>query len=110
MPVDFRSAHQSRWERCWRNGICQVCAQPLDAPPYVFLGGPDQIAHYFTEPPLHPWCAAYVTQACPMVVGRMAVSDTGGRLLGGRLLGGIPQGIRRQRLISSPHEHEEVRP
>jgi hypothetical protein len=67
--VDFRSAHHSKWVRCWVHGICQTCGLPLDTP-VVLLGGPNQLDSYFDEPPLHPWCAAYVIKACPMVAGR----------------------------------------
>lgn len=70
--VDFRSTHGARWKRCWQEGICQVCALPLIERPVVLLGGPNQLETYFTEPPLHPWCTAYVTRACPMVAGRMS--------------------------------------
>lgn len=69
--VDFRSTHHKRWERCWREGICQVCALGLTEP-IVLLGGPLQLETYFSEPPLHPWCAGYASKACPMVAGRMS--------------------------------------
>jgi hypothetical protein len=70
--VDFRTAHQSKWVRCWVEGLCQTCGEPLTLRPVVFFGGPNQVEKYFDEPPLHPWCAAYAQQACPMVAGRMA--------------------------------------
>jgi hypothetical protein len=70
--VDFRSAHNAKWQRCWLDRICQTCGQPLDRT-VVLFGGPNQIKPngYFTEPPLHPECAAYAAKACPMVAGRM---------------------------------------
>lgn len=70
---DFRTTHQAKWMQCWQQGLCQTCGEPL-ATPQAFLGGPNQAAPggYFTEPPLHPWCAAYATRACPMVAGRMS--------------------------------------
>jgi hypothetical protein len=68
--ADFRSVHHSRWVRCWTQGICQSCGEALGSP-VVMLGGPNQLAGYFDEPPLHPWCASYATRACPMVAGRM---------------------------------------
>jgi len=51
-------------------GICQTCGEPLTTRPVVLLGGPNQLTGYFTEPPLHPVCASYAIQACPMVAGR----------------------------------------
>jgi hypothetical protein len=69
--VDFRVAHHSKWVTAWIRRICQTCGQPLTQP-VVFFGGPNQLETYFTEPPLHPWCARYAEQACPMVAGRMA--------------------------------------
>jgi hypothetical protein len=70
--ADFRGIHNSRWQRAWRAGLCQVCGQPLDGTvPAVLLGGPNQLDSYFDEAPLHPWCATYTTKACPMVAGRL---------------------------------------
>jgi hypothetical protein len=68
--VDFRGIHNSKWQRAWTQGICQVCSEPLESP-VVMLGGPNQLASYFDEPPLHPWCASYTARACPMVAGRL---------------------------------------
>lgn len=70
--VDFRAQHDSRAQRCYLEGLCQVCSTPIERPPFVLIGGPRQLtALQFEEPPLHPECAAYVTHACPMVAGRM---------------------------------------
>ncbi|MBI3226607.1 MAG: hypothetical protein HYZ39_16290 [Mycolicibacterium cosmeticum] len=69
--VDFRAQHESRSQRCWREGLCQVCAKPITHP-IVLLGGPGHLAALqFDEPPLHPECAVYVSHACPMVAGRL---------------------------------------
>jgi hypothetical protein len=68
--IDFRSPHQTRYEKCWRGGLCQVCARPL-TPLAVFFGGPRQVrTRRFDEPPLCTPCAVYASQACPMVAGR----------------------------------------
>lgn len=68
--VDFRSQHESKVQRCWRESRCQVCGTILRHP-IVLLGGPNQLsALQFDEPPLHPECAVYVSHACPMVAGR----------------------------------------
>lgn len=70
--VDFRSQHQSRAQRSFIEGLCQVCATRIARPPIVFLGGPERVARLqFDEPPLHPECAVYVSRACPMVAGRL---------------------------------------
>lgn len=69
--VTFRSTHRATWEKCWQERRCQVCALPL-ATPLVLLCGPNQLEkRLFDEPPLHPECAFYAQQACPMVAGRM---------------------------------------
>lgn len=69
--VDFRSQHESRVQQCWRNYLCQLCGQPIGRP-VVLFGGPRQVgALQFDEPPLHPECAVYASQACPMVAGRL---------------------------------------
>lgn len=70
--VDFRATHHSKWLRAWTEGICQTCGRSLTVRPVVFLGGRNEFAGYFGEPPLHPECAAYAQRACPMVAGRQA--------------------------------------
>lgn len=37
--VDFRSQHESRVQRCWREGLCQLCGTSLGAV-FVLFGGP----------------------------------------------------------------------
>lgn len=70
--VDFRSQHDSKAQRSWREGLCQLCGTPILRPPIVLLGGPEQLARLqFDEPPLHPECAVYTSRACPMVAGRL---------------------------------------
>lgn len=69
--VDFRSQHRARSEAAWTQGLCQVCGDKLTVP-LVLLGGPNQLERLlFDEPPCHPECAAYASQACPMVAGRL---------------------------------------
>jgi hypothetical protein len=69
--VDFRSQHESKAQRCFLEGLCQVCGNSVTRP-IVFFGGPRQVAALqFDEPPLHPECAVYASQACPMVAGRL---------------------------------------
>lgn len=70
--VDFRSPHQGRYERCWKECLCQTCGNPLGELA-VFFGGPRQVRNRrFDEPPLCPPCAVYASRACPMVAGRQA--------------------------------------
>lgn len=69
--VDFRAQHESKVQRCWIEGRCQVCGKQIPEP-IVLFGGPRQVARLqFDEPPLHPECAVYVSKACPMVAGRL---------------------------------------
>lgn len=82
--VDFRSPHQGRYEKCWRGGLCQVCARPLTEL-CVLFGGPNQLRERrFDEPPLCTPCAVYASQACPMVAGRMTHYADRERLAEGR--------------------------
>ena len=68
--VDFRTAHNSRYRRCWTELRCQTCGRLL--PPWaIIFGGPRQLRTLrFDEPPLCPPCALYASKACPMVAGR----------------------------------------
>lgn len=75
--VDFRTQHEARVQQCWMRCLCQLCGQRID-PPIVILGGPNQVAALlFDEPPMHPECAVYASQACPMVAGRQTHYATG---------------------------------
>lgn len=57
---------------CVRDYRCQICGQRLDADRFVLLVRQSDIQHrYSVEPAMHPECAAYSAQACPMVAGRM---------------------------------------
>lgn len=83
--VDFRSQHESRVQRCWRETLCQLCGTAITALPIVLFGGPRQVAALqFDEPPLHPACAVYVSKACPMVAGRQLHYATGDTVSDGR--------------------------
>lgn len=68
--VDFRSPHHATYARCWSEGLCQVCGNPVGRIAILF-GGPNQLrSGRFDEPPLCAPCALYASQACPMVAGR----------------------------------------
>lgn len=70
--VDFRSPHQTKYERCWKEALCQVCGRPLTHRAMLF-GGPNQLrSRHFDEPPTCLPCGVYASQACPMVSGRMS--------------------------------------
>ncbi|MGW3346775.1 hypothetical protein ACWDA3_25980 [Nonomuraea rubra] len=83
--VDFRGLNGTRWRQAWMERLCQVCGKPHESL-MVFLGGPNQIraGGYFDEPPIHPECAIYVREACPMVAGRMTHYRSGPSLSEGR--------------------------
>lgn len=68
--VDFRSPHNTVYERCWRERLCQTCGHRLPRTSVIF-GGPNQLRkRHFDEPPLCAPCAVYASSACPMVAGR----------------------------------------
>lgn len=70
--VDFRSPHQTKYDQCWNQRLCQTCGKPTGRPAVLF-GGPNQLSSgHFDEPPLCPPCAVYASQACPMVAGRQS--------------------------------------
>lgn len=68
--ADFRGTHRSKVERCWREGLCQACGQPLTSPAVLLCGPRQRDEGVFDEPPLHPECARYAMAACPMVAGQ----------------------------------------
>jgi len=68
--VDFRTPHHATYAKCWTEGLCQTCGQPLTHTAVLF-GGPNQFRDlHFDEPPLCAPCAVYASKACPMVAGR----------------------------------------
>jgi hypothetical protein len=69
--VDFRSRQEPRYAESWQRGLCQVCGE-LIVERAVLLGSVDALARrHFGEPPCCVPCAVYVTEACPLVGGRM---------------------------------------
>lgn len=59
---------------CLVSDLCQICGRSIEHRPYLFLATQDMIDDGFSaEPPLHPVCAKYSLQACPMVAGRLPV-------------------------------------
>jgi hypothetical protein len=57
---------------CLYGRRCQVCGRPLARPLVLLVRASDLTRKLTPEPGLHPWCAAYTAQACPMVSGRMS--------------------------------------
>lgn len=67
--IDFRTAHNARWQTAWAQRRCQTCGGRLTVPSVLF-GGPSQLRRLlFDEPALHPECAVYASRACPMLAG-----------------------------------------
>lgn len=68
--VDFRSPHNARYEKAWRECLCQSCGKAT-GPRAVLVCGPRQVISLrFDEPPVCPPCAVYASRACPFVSGR----------------------------------------
>lgn len=83
--VDFRAQHNTKAVRCWTEQLCQVCGTDLRRP-IVLLCGPTELQRllFTREPPVHPECAAYTSQACPMVGGRLTHFATRDALVEGQ--------------------------
>lgn len=69
--VDFRSRIQARYAQSWQRGLCQVCGQRIVDRAVVFAGPSHLASRHVDEPPCCVPCAVYVSQACPMIAGRM---------------------------------------
>lgn len=110
--IDFRSQHTNKAIMCWQDFRCQVDGQALGKQ-FVLMGGPDQLRSLlFDEPAMHPECAGYVAQACPMVGGRLTHYAKGDSLSAGRRgktcpqpgcnCGGWVEGHKTRALAGSP--------
>jgi hypothetical protein len=77
--TDPVAMNPARFAQCWMEGLCQLDGQDIDADGgAVLIGGPDQLRDLvFDRPPLHPECAVYVTQACPVLGNRLPVLASG---------------------------------
>lgn len=51
--------------RCIFERRCQLCFEKIEQD-YCFPGG--RVTSYYTEPALHPACARYSLQVCPMIL------------------------------------------
>lgn len=64
--------HNRKALECIVGYRCQACGQQLLTRPIVVLATAEQLKRKWTEEPaLHPECARYSQEACPMVAGRM---------------------------------------
>lgn len=71
--VHFGQTRGRRMAQCFVEDLCQICGRSIEQRPYLFLATQAMIDdHFSSEPPLHPVCAKYSVQACPMVGGRLA--------------------------------------
>jgi len=71
--VHFGQTRGIRVAECLVSDLCQICGRSMERRPYLFLANQAMIDEGFSsEPPLHPVCAKYSIQACPMVGGRLA--------------------------------------
>lgn len=68
---DLGSMHTSRVNMCFYQQRCQICGDRILGRIVFFLPESKLDEMHAGEPPLHPECAAYSQQACPMVNGRM---------------------------------------
>lgn len=68
----FGAVHPDRIERALRGQLCGVCGRLLEHPIVLLMRLSDLPAQGTVEPALHPQCAAYTIEACPMVAGRLS--------------------------------------
>ncbi|MFD8882050.1 hypothetical protein ACFV0H_05945 [Streptomyces erythrochromogenes] len=71
LPV-FGGLDPVKRARAFENGLCQICARPLERWFYVLVRPQDVSVGYAPEPGLHPPCLMYSEKACPMLSGASA--------------------------------------
>ncbi len=76
------AVHQSKAMRCIVDGLCQICGEALGRPLVVIVPASQLADSYSNEAPLHPECARYSVQVCPMLNGRREVLRQSGRHIG----------------------------
>jgi hypothetical protein len=67
----FGAIDPRKLAHCLTGRLCQICGLPLGRPMVLQLRQRDLPRQCVSEPPSHPVCANYTTQACPMIAGRM---------------------------------------
>jgi hypothetical protein len=82
--VDFRSPHTAKYERAWKQCLCQSCGGPATPRPVLVCGPRQVLTLRFDEPPTCPPCAVYASQACPFVSGKSDTYPERRRLIEGR--------------------------
>ena len=63
------AVHRSKAVRCIVGRLCQVCGERLGRPLVVIVDQGGVLAQYSGEAALHPECAAYSRNACPVLAG-----------------------------------------
>ncbi|WP_331731693.1 hypothetical protein [Streptomyces sp. NBC_00073] len=76
LPV-FGGLDPGKRARAFENGLCQICARPLERLFYVLVRPQDVSVGYAPEPGLHPPCLMYSEKACPMLSGASATYRQG---------------------------------
>jgi hypothetical protein len=67
----FGSVDRDRMRQALRSRWCGVCGQPLGYRAVLMMRLSDLPRQCTSEPALHPWCAAYTSESCPMIGGRL---------------------------------------
>jgi len=78
------AVHNARMVECVRRRLCQICGEALGPKVVVIARERDFTAGYSAEPGMHPECAHYSAQACPMLNGRMTHYRSTPRALAGK--------------------------
>ncbi|MCP3805396.1 hypothetical protein NLX83_39630 [Allokutzneria sp. A3M-2-11 16] len=64
---------RARVEAAFLRRICQICGDYIVGKVVLFVPDSNLTTHLDTgEPPMHPECAHYAAQVCPMLTGRQA--------------------------------------
>ncbi len=58
-----------RQQHALRHRLCQICGEPLTDPVVLYIRPADYLRGVAAEPGMHPECAHYSRQACPMLAG-----------------------------------------
>ena len=93
--VLFGAIDQQRATTALRQRLCGVCGQALHDRLVLLMRLSDLPRHRTNEPPLHPWCAAYSTTACPMLAGQMRRYRSSGPALAASMLPASDTAARR---------------
>ncbi len=68
--TDFRSPHTARYEKAWKDAVCQSCGNPIGSRVILVCSPRQLLTLRFDEPPVCPPCVPYIARACPFVSGR----------------------------------------